>query len=484
MSYYLIIAVIAAYFLMLFGVSYMTSYKADNNAFFVGDRQSPWYVVAIAMVGTSISGVTCISVPGSVVVSHFSYLQMVLGFVTGYFVVAFLFIPLYYKLNLISIYEYLDNRFGKYSYKTGSAFFLISKLLGCGVRMYLTALVLQIILFDKIGVPFCVNVGITIFIVWLYTFKVGVKTLVWTDMIQTLSLILTVVLCIWFIAVELALSFSNLVSFVRESPLSKTFFIDDSNDKRFFVKQFLAGVFTTIAMTGLDQDMMQKNLSCKNMRDAQKNVISYGILFLPINILFLSLGIILYMFAAQANIDLPVNSDQVFPYIATYGFLPDIIGVLFILGLIAAAFSSAGSALTSLTTSFTIDILRANENNDEKRLKKIRQITHFINAVVMAVIIYMFKVLNNTNVIDPVYIVASYTYVPLLGLDMFGLFTKFDVRDRFVPLIAILSPFLCFFISENSERWFNGYKMGYELLILNAVITMIGLFITRVRKQL
>ena len=276
----------------------MTSYKADNNAFFVGDRQSPWYVVAIAMVGTSISGVTFISVPGSVVVSHFSYLQMVLGFVTGYFVVAFLFIPLYYKLNLISIYEYLDNRFGKYSYKTGSAFFLISKLLGCGVRMYLTALVLQIILFDKIGVPFWVNVGITIFIVWLYTFKGGVKTLVWTDMIQTLSLILTVVLCIWFIAVELDLSFSKLVSVVRESPLSKTFFIDDSNDKRFFVKQFLAGVFTTIAMTGLDQDMMQKNLSCKNMRDAQKNVISYGILFLPINILFLSLVIILYMFDA------------------------------------------------------------------------------------------------------------------------------------------------------------------------------------------
>lgn len=483
MSHLLIITVILAYFLMLFGVSYLTSYKADNNAFFTGDRKSPWYVVAIAMVGTSISGVTFISVPGSVVASQFSYIQMVFGFVTGYFVVAFLFVPLYYKLNLISIYEYLGSRFGKYSYKTGSGFFLISKMLGCGVRMYLTSLVLQIILFDKIGIPFWVNVAITIFIVWLYTFRGGVKTLVWTDMIQTLSLILTVILCIWFIAHELNLNFSRLVDVVKESPLSKTFYFEDSNDKRFFWKQFLAGVFTTVAMTGLDQDMMQKNLSCKNMRDAQKNVLSYGIMFLPINILFLSLGIILYMYAEQAQINLPENSDQVFPYIATYGFLPDIVGILFILGLIAAAFSSAGSALTSLTTSFTIDILRANKNGDENRIKRTRQITHAANAVVMAIIICVFEMLNNTHVIDAVYIVASYTYGPLLGLYMFGLFTKINVHDKVVPFIAIASPVLCYIISANSERWFNGYKMGYELLIVNALITIAGLIIIKKKRK-
>ena len=278
-------------------------------------------------------------------------------------------------------------------------------------------------------------------------------------MIQTLSLVLTVILCIWYIANELDLNFSRLIDVVKESPLSKTFYFEDSNDKRFFWKQFLAGVFTTVAMTGLDQDMMQKNLSCKNMRDAQKNVLSYGVMFLPINILFLSLGIILYMYAEKAQISLPPNSDQVFPYIATSGFLPDIVGILFILGLIAAAFSSAGSALTSLTTSFTIDILRANKDGDENRIKKTRQITHAANAVIMAIIICVFEMLNNTHVIDAVYIVASYTYGPLLGLYMFGLFTKINVRDKFVPFIAIASPVLCYIISMNSEKWFNGYKI-------------------------
>ncbi|MDO5572116.1 MAG: sodium:solute symporter [Bacteroidales bacterium] len=473
MSYYIVLIVIALYFLMLFSVSYFTARKADNEAFFVGDRKSPWYVVAIAMIGTSISGVTFISVPGWVTTTQFSYLQMVLGFVAGYFVIAFVLIPLYYKLNLMSIYGYLSERFGRNSYKTGSVFFLISKMLGCGVRMYLTAIVLQVVLFDKIEVPFSLNIIVTMIVVWLYTFRGGVKTLVWTDLIQTLSLILAVVLCVFFICKQLGYNFSGLYQTIIDSPNSKIFFFEDSNDKRYFWKQFLAGMFTTIAMTGLDQDMMQKNLSCKNIKDAQKNVISYGVLFLPVNLLFLALGVILYIFAASENITLPLRSDEVFPVLATGNYLPQIVGILFVMGLIAAAFSSAGSALTALTTSFTIDILGANKKG--KDLSKTRIWVHVANTIIMGFVIYAFKLLNNTSVIDAVYILASYTYGPLLGIYMFGLITKLNVRDRFVPIVAVLSPVLCYIISANSEKWFNGYQMGYELLLVNAAITFIGM---------
>ncbi|MEG1586709.1 MAG: sodium:solute symporter [Bacteroidales bacterium] len=477
MSYTLILLIIACYFLMLFSVSYYTSRKADNDAFFVGDRKSPWYVVAIAMIGTSISGVTFISVPGWVATTQFSYLQMVLGFVAGYFVIAFLLLPLYYRLNLLSIYGYLDQRFGIRSYRTGSMFFLLSKMLGCGVRMYLTALVLQIVLFDKMGVSFAVNILVTMIVVWLYTFKGGVKTLVWTDLIQTLSLILAVLLCIFFVSHQLGLNLGDLFRTVSESADSQIWFFDDSNDKRYFWKQFFAGMFTTIAMTGLDQDMMQKNLSCKNIRDAQKNILSYGIMFLPINILFLALGIILYLFASSQNIILPDKTDQVFPILATQGYLPQIVGILFIMGLIAAAFSSAGSALTALTTSFTIDILGANRHGNGTKLMHTRTWVHVGNTIIMGILIYAFKLLNNTSVIDAVYILASYTYGPLLGLYSFGLFTKRPVRDRWVPFVAVLSPVLCYILSINSERWFGGYQIGYELLIINGAITFIGLFL-------
>ena len=473
----LIMLVIACYFIMLFTVSYYTSRNRDNNTFFVGDRKSPWYVVAIAMIGTSISGVTFISVPGWVTSTQFSYLQMVLGFVAGYIVIAFLLLPLYYKLNLLSIYGYLEQRFGKKSYRTGAAFFLISKLLGCGVRMYLTALVLQLVLFDKIGISFEVNIIVTMIVVWLYTFRGGVKTLVWTDLLQTFSLILAVVFCLFFVCKQMNFSFSDMVNTVIDNENSRIWFFDDSNDKRYFWKQFLAGMFTTIAMTGLDQDMMQKNLSCKNIWDAKKNVLSYGILYFPVNLLFLMLGVVLYLFAASQGITLPVRSDEVFPYLATGNFLPQVVGVLFILGLIAAAFSSAGSALTALTTSFTIDILQANTKNDGKNLSRIRFIVHIGNTIVMALLIYAFRLLNNTSVIDAVYILASYTYGPLLGLFFFGLFTKFKVRDCFVPIVAILAPIICYILSQNSERWFNGYQMSYELLIVNGALTFIGLIL-------
>ena len=350
MSYTLILIIILLYFAAIFSISYYTGKKTNSQTFFTGDRKSPWYVVAISMLGTSISGVSFLSVPGWVSTTQFSYFQMVMGFVVGYFVIAYLLLPLYYRLNLISIYSYLEKRFGTYSYKSGSAYFLISKMLGCGVRMYLTALVLQLVIFDKIGIGFAVNITITMIIVWLYTFKGGVKTLVWTDMLQTLSLIAAVVFSIYFICRQMDMNFNGLYTTVNESDFSRIWFFDDSNDKRFFWKQFLAGVFTTIAMTGLDQDMMQKNLSCKSLSDARKNIISYGVMFLPVNILFLSLGVLLYKYAETNFITLTGKTDELYAMLATGGHLPQMVGILFIVGLIAAAFSSAGSALPALTT--------------------------------------------------------------------------------------------------------------------------------------
>lgn len=501
MSSQIILLIIVAYFIVIFLVSYFTTHRKpqDNKAFFVGNRQSPWYIVAIAMIGTSISGVTFISVPGMVASTQFSYLQMVLGFVVGYFAVAYILLPLYYRLNLCSIYGYLDKRYGKGSYRIGAVFFLISKFLGCGVRMYLTAIVLQLVLFDGLGIPFAVNVAVTMVIVWLYTFRGGVKTLVWTDMVQTLSLIVAVVLCIYYVCQQMNINLSELCNTIANSDMSQTWFFDDGNDKRYFFKQFLAGVFTTIAMTGLDQDMMQKNLSCRSLREAQKNVISYGFAFLPVNILFLALGVLLYQYANSLGLmpdgvlcDINGNtlkSDELFPYLATSAdaagnqFLPAVVGVLFILGLIAAAFSSAGSAVTALTTSFTIDILKADRLQDEKRLRRTRFYVHIANSIVMGVLIYLFSIIGNTSVIDAVYVVASYTYGPLLGLYIYGLYSHKEVRDKWVPYICIVSPIICYVINVNSESWLGGYKMGYELLLLNGAITAFGLYISGIGKK-
>ncbi len=494
MSTALILTIIALYLAMLVVISYITTKKKnDSKSFFTGSRQSPWYVVAIAMVGTSISGVTFISVPGMVGASQFGYLQMALGFVAGYFAIAYVLLPLYYKLNLSSIYTYLDQRFGNGSYKVGAGFFLISKFLGCGVRMYLTAIVLQLIVFNGLGVPFWLNVAVTMLVVWLYTYRGGVKTLVWTDMIQTLSLILAVVLCIWYVMRQLGLDFSGMVSSIADSGMSRIWYFDDPNDRQYFFKQFFAGMFTTIAMTGLDQDMMQKNLSCKTLKDAQKNVVSYGFSFLPVNLLFLALGVLLYKYASQLGlydgahlVDISghqLKPDELFPYLATgtgadgAQFLPVVVSVLFVVGLIAAAFSSAGSAVTALTTSFTIDILRADTRQDEAQLARTRKIVHICNAVVMGLLIYSFSVIGNNSVIDAVYVVASYTYGPLLGLYFFGLYTRRVVRDRWVPLICVLSPVICLVLSLNSADWFGGYKMGYELLLYNGGITALGLLI-------
>ena len=487
------LAIIGLYFAMLLVVGYVTTRrKADASAFFTGGRRSPWYVVAIAMIGTSISGVSFVSVPGMVNASQFGYLQMVIGFVVGYFVVAYVLLPLYYKLNLNSIYGYLDQRFGNGSYKIGAIFFLISKYLGCGVRMYLTAIVLQLIVFDGLGIPFWLNVASTMLVVWLYTFRGGVRTLVWADMLQTLSLIAAVVLCIVFIGRAMGLDLGGMVQRIADSGMSRVWYFDDVNSRLYFFKQFFAGVFTTIAMTGLDQDMMQKNLSCKSLRDAQKNVISYGFCFLPVNVLFLSLGVLLYEFAASLGLyadgqltdvaGSALKADELFPYIATgvdaqgVAFLPMAVGVFFVIGLIAAAFSSAGSAITALTTSITVDMLRADVRQDESNLRRTRFWVHAANAVLMALLICAFSVVGNNSVIDALYVVASYTYGPLLGLYFFGLFTRRKVRDRLVPVVCICSPLICLVLSLNSQRWFGGYTMGYELLLYNGAITALGLW--------
>ena len=372
------------------------------------------------------------------------------------------------------IYEYLENRFGTSSYKTGAWFFFISKILGAAVRLYLVCLTLQLLVFEPFHMPFIMNVILTVALVWLYTFRGGVKSLIWTDSLKTFCLIVSVVLCIYYIATDLKLSFTEMFSTVSDSVLSHMFFFDNVNDKRYFFKQFLAGVFTMIAMTGLDQDMMQRNLSCKNFKDSQKNMITSGISQFFIILLFLMLGVLLYTFTSHQGITNPAKSDELFPMIATGGYFPTIVGILFIIGLISSAYSAAGSALTALTTSFTVDILGI-KGKTEDTVRKTRKKVHVGMAIVMGIVIFIFNLLNNTSVIDAVYILASYTYGPILGLFAFGILTKRQVRDRYIPLVSILSPILCFILQKNSETWFHGYQFSYELLIFNALFTFIGL---------
>ena len=477
MSPILVLSTIVCYFIVLFAISYIAGRKADNQGFFVGNRKSHWYVVAFAMIGSSISGVTFVSVPGMVAVGNFSYLQMALGFLAGQFIIAFLLIPLFYKMNLVSIYEYLDNRFGVSTHKTGAWFFFISKMLGAAVRLFLVCVVLQLLVFGPLHLPFLLNVVFTVSLVWLYTFRGGVKALIWTDSLKTLCLVGSVLFCIYYIASDLNFSFGGMMNAIADNDYSKTFFFDDVNDKRYFFKQFLAGVFTMIAMTGLDQDMMQRNLSCKNFKDSQKNMITSGIFQVFIILLFLMLGVLLYIFAAKSEISIPKKSDELFPLIATHGYFPQIVGVLFVVGLISAAYSAAGSALTALTTSFTVDILESTKDKTETEVVKVRKLVHVMMSVVMGIVIIVINLLNNTSVIDAVYILASYTYGPILGMFAFGILTKKQVRDKYVPVVAVLSPILCFILQKNSQSWFNGYTFSYELLIFNALFTFIGLIL-------
>ena len=471
-----VLITIFAYFIVLFGISYVVGHRADNQGFFVGNRKSPWYVVAFAMIGSMISGVTFISVPGMVAASGFSYLQMVLGFIVGQLLIAYVLVPLFYRMNLVSIYEYLENRFGLSSYRTGAWFFFISKMLGAAVRLFLVCVVLQMLVFEPLHLPFILNVIFTVGLVWLYTFRGGVKSLIWTDTLKTVCLIVSVILCIYYIASDLHLDLGGMWQTIRGSEMSQMFFFDDVNDKRYFFKQFLAGVFTMIAMNGLDQDMMQRNLSCKNSKDSQKNMITSGIAQFFVNALFLMLGVLLYVYAATEGIAVPQKSDELFPLIATQGYFPLIVGILFVVGLISSAYSAAGSALTALTTSFTVDILGV-KGKSEEQVVHLRKRVHIGMAVVMGVVIFIFNLLNNTSVIDAVYTLASYTYEHVLGLFEFDIFVKAQVRDRYIPLVAIASPVLCFILDRNSQAWFGGYSFSYELLIMNALFTFIGLLL-------
>ena len=472
MSPYAVMAVIAAYFAVIFLVSRLSG---KGGADFYGGRKSPWWVVAIAMIGACMSGVTFVSVPGMVAVSGLGYLQMCLGFMVGYVVIAFVLMPLYYRLGVVSIYQYLEQRFGVSTYKTGAWFFFISKMLGASVRLFLVCVALQLLVFDPLGLPFALNVVVNVAIVLAYTFRNGVRSVIWTDTLKTVCMVVAVVLSIVFIARNLGLSFSGVVASIRGSEMSRIFWFDDVNHPQYFWKQFLGGLFTVIATTGLDQDMMQRALSCKDHRDSQKNLLVSTVLQTVVIFLFLCLGVLMYQFAAATGIS--ATGDKLFPTVATGGGLPGIVGILFIVGLVAAAYGAGGSALTSLTTSFSVDILGlgAAVKGAAGDADRIRKRVHVGMAVCMALTIIIFNALNSTSAIDAVYKVASYTYGPLLGLFAFGIFSKRAVRDRWVPLVALLAPALCLVLQLNSERWFGGYKFSYELLLLNAAFTILGL---------
>ena len=470
---WIVLATIAFYFVLLFVISWITGRKADNAGFFTGNRKSPWYMVAIAMTGASISGVTFISVPGAVMDGGYSYMQMVLGFFVGSIVVALVLIPMFYRMNLVSIYGYLENRFGLASYRTGAWFFFVSKMLGASVRFFVVCVVLQTLVFEPLHMPFALNVILTVALIWLYSFQGGVKSLIWTDSLKTFCLVVSVVSCIVFIAQSMGFGIGELPAAVADHPTSKVFFFDDPNDGHYFWKQFIAGVFMVIATTGLDQDLMQRTMSCKNFRESQKNMIVSSFVQIFVIGLFLVLGTLLYMYAGSHGI--AETKDALFGAVAWSDGFPIAIGILFIIGLIAAAYSAAGSALTALTTSFTVDILQADKKGNEEKLTRTRKLVHVGMSAMMIVAIVVFYYLNNDSAINAVYSLASYTYGPILGMFIFGMAVKRPVRDRWVPVVCVLAPAICYVLQTNSEQWFGGYQISFELLIINAVITAAGL---------
>ena len=470
----IVILTIAGYFVLLMIVSWFASRGSDNNTFFTGNRQAPWPVVAFAMIGAAISGVTFISVPGMVAAKGYAYLQMVLGFIVGYFVIAFLLVPLFYKRNLISIYGYLEERFGAHTYRSGAWLFFISTILGAAVRFFVVCAVLQLLVFSPLHIPFVFNVIVTIALIWLYTVQGGVKTLIWTDTLKSFCLIMSVILCIYFVAQNLGFSFGEMVGAIKEHETSRMFFFDNPKEGTYFWKQFLAGVFMAIAINGLDQDMMQRNLACKDSKQSQKNMIVSGILQFFVIALFLLLGTLLMIFLDRSGTPMPEKSDEIFGLVATHPSMPVIVGILFVLGLVAAAYSAAGSALTSLTTSFTVDILGAHKKQEGKQLTRTRKGVHLAMSAVMGLVIIAFYYLSEEDAISAVYTLASYTYGPILGLFIFGMFGKKPVHDRWVPAVCVLAPCLSWCVQYALHRW-TGYETSFELLLINAAITIIGL---------
>ncbi len=475
MSPILILGLFLIYTLVLFAVTWFTARKADSQSFFIGNKVSPWFVVAYGMIGASLSGVTFMSVPGWVKDTQFSYMVVVLGYLFGYFVIALVLLPLYYRLKLTSIYSYLEQRFGYWSYKTGAGFFILSRTLGASLRMFLVINVLQIFVFDAWNVPFWINVLIFIILIILYTLKGGIRTIIWTDTLQTTFMLLAVVLSVIYIGKNLHTPLIKLVSIVKESSMSNMF-ITDWHHPRFFLKQFFSGMFITIVMTGLDQEMMQKNLSCRNIKEAQKNMFTFSGILVVVNLLFLFLGALLLIFIQNKGLTI-TSSDDIFPTVAIR-YLGPVAGVVFLIGLISAAFPSADGALTSLTTCVSIDFLglERREGISEKTKTRIRYAVHLTIALVFFISVLMFSALNDRAVIDKLFTIAGYTYGPLLGLYSFGLFTKRIVNDRITPAIAIFSPVVCFFLSKYSIELFNGYEFGFELLLLNGLLTFVGLY--------
>jgi SSS family transporter len=476
----LVASLLTGYFLILLFVAYLTSRSATTETFFTANRKSPWFVVAFGMIGTTISGVTFISVPGEVGNSAFTYFQFIMGNFVGYMVVAFILLPVYYRMNLISIYTYLEKRLGYFSYKSGSFFFLLSRTIGAAFRMYLVAEVLQLAFFAHFGIPFGVTVLISIFLIWIYTTKGGVKTIIWTDSLQTIFLISAVILTIYFIFSSFGWSFGEMVRRVQESPHSKVFDWDWRSGK-FFVKQFLAGIFITIVMSGLDQDMMQKNLTCKNLKEAQKNMVTFSAIFVAVVWMFLTLGALLYIYAESHQIALPQKSDDLFPMLAI-NHMSLMIGIFFLLGITAANYASADSALTSLTTAFCIDFLNFGKREDKNK-KRLLKMTHLGFSLLLFLVIMIFKAVNNQSVVMAVFKVAGLTYGPLLGLFAFGMLTKYSIKDRLVPIVVIAAPIISWLLNSYSERLFNGYQIGFELIIINGFLTFVGLLLIRSKQK-
>ncbi len=480
MSPFVALTLLVIYFGLLIAVAHFTSKDTDTNAFFTANKQSPWYLIAFGMIGTSISGVTFVSVPGAVANIHFSYFQVVLGYAIGYLVIGTVLMPMYYRLNLISIYTYLEKRFGFWSYKTGSFFFLFSRTIGSAIRLYIAVNVLQLAIFEKLGVPFELTVLITIALIWIYTYKGGVKTIIWTDTLQTFFLLAALIITIALIANQLHLGFGDLINTVKVSPYSQVW-VWDWNNKHYFLKDFLSGAFIAIVMTGLDQDLMQKNLTCKNIGEAQKNMFWFYLVLVFVNVLFLSLGALLYTYTAQMGIELPKKTDDLYPMLALGNHFGSVAAITFLLGIIAATYASSDSALTALTTAFCIDFMNF-EKRPETERKRIKHWVHIGFSVLFFVVIIVFKKLNSEDVISAVFDLAGYTYGPLLGLFAFGLFMKTPIQDKIVPMVCVLSPVLTYFLVQNSADWFNGYKIGFERLILNGSITFVGLWLIAKRK--
>ncbi len=487
MEPFVLLSIVALYFFLLIGISYLTGKNDSNTNFFKAGKSSPWYVVAFGMIGASLSGVTFISVPGWVQSSQFSYMQIVIGYLFGYIAIAYILIPLYYKANITSIYQFLDSRFGPTSHKTGAFFFFVSRVLGASFRLFLVASVFQYFIFDAMGISFEFTVVISILMIWIYTFKGGIKTIVWTDTLQTLFMLIAVGTAI----VTLLGEFEGTIFDVLASPTfktySKTLFTEDFNDKKYWIKSLLGGMFIAIAMTGLDQDMMQKNLTCKNSKEAQWNIMSLGFVLIFINFIFLFLGALLFMYAEKYNIAIPmidgkVKTDLLFPEIALNGVLGTPLAVVFILGLIAAAYSSADSALTSLTTSFCYDFLDI-DKKPKNQQTKIRKNAHILVSLLLIVVIIVFKYILEDNVISSLLQIASYTYGPLLGMFAFGIFTKHRVKDQIVPFIAIVSVLLSTLLNTFSEEYLQGYQFGYELLIVNGGLTFLGMHLIRAKRE-